>query len=134
MLNQAVKHRAFGGGIVQNVDEQHITVIFDKDKTSRVFAYPSCFDGFLSVENAKLQEQVLSALGAWKQESGAEQKEALRLSYEKTVRGIEARRITAEEKKMKAARKAMEHRIIGNMNREARDKKMNQITERLNNN
>lgn len=38
------------------------------------------------------------------------QKEALRHQYEKTIQGIEARRLAAGEKKLKAAQRAMEHR------------------------
>lgn len=46
----------------------------------------------------------------WKQESGTVQKEELRHRYEKTMQGIEARRLAAAKKKLKAAQKAMEHR------------------------
>ena len=47
----------------------------------------------------------------WKQDRGVIQKEKLRKQYEKNMRSIEARRLAAEEKRLKAAQRAMGHRF-----------------------
>ena len=105
-----VIHKSFGKGIIRSVDEKYLEVDFmEKGKASK-FSYPSCFNGFLSMEDNELQPEISSAVEVWKVESGAAQKEELRHQYEKTMQGIEARRLAAEDKKMKAAQRAMEHR------------------------
>ncbi|MGN0424262.1 MAG: hypothetical protein ACI4FY_03015 [Acetatifactor sp.] len=110
LINQTVIHKSFGKGIIRSVDGNYLEVDFiGKGKVSK-FPYPSCFYGFLLVENTNLQSEIEAVVEVWKQESGIVQKEKLRYQYEKTLRGIEARRLAAEEKKMKAAQKAMEHR------------------------
>ena len=111
LVNQTVIHKSFGKGIIRSMDEKHLEVDFkEKGKVSK-FPYPSCFNGFLTVEDCDLQAEITSVVEVWKQESGAVQKEELRHQYEKTMQGIEARRLAAEEKKLKAAQRAMEHRF-----------------------
>lgn len=123
LINQIVIHKVFGEGIVHSVDEQHMEVFFaDKNKVSK-FAYPSCFDGFLKLRNNSLQEEVGKEVESWRQESGTVKKEELRHQYEKTIQGIEARRIAAEEKKLKAAQKIMEHRSSYTYNNVKRNRK-----------
>ncbi|MGN1176628.1 MAG: hypothetical protein ACI4S1_14345 [Roseburia sp.] len=110
LVNQTVAHKSFGKGIIRSVDEKYLEVDFtEKGKVSK-FPYPSCFHGFLTLEDSNLQTEIGEIIEVWKQESGVVQKEALRHQYEKTIQGIEARRLAAEEKKLKAAQRAMEHR------------------------
>lgn len=107
LVNQSVIHKSFGKGIIQNIDEKYLEVNFgDKEKVSR-FVYPSCFYNFLIIENEVLQEEINSVIEVWKQESGVLQKEELKLQYDKTIQGIEARKLAAEEKKMRAAQRSM---------------------------
>jgi len=121
LINQSVVHKAFGKGIICNADDKHIEVNFqDQGKVSK-FAYPSCFGGFLVLENGVLQSVVDSEVKAWRQESGAVQKEKLLHQYERTLKGIEARRAAEQEKKLKAAQRAMEYRsAYSNMRQEKR--------------
>lgn len=111
LINQTVIHKSFGKGIIiRIVDKKYLEVDFtEKGKVSK-FAYPSCFYGFLTLEDSSLQVEIDAVVEVWKQESGVLQKEELRHQYEKTMRGIEARRLAAEEKKLKAAQRSMEHR------------------------
>lgn len=118
MLNQAVVHKTFGKGIVKSADEKYIEVEFAEKQKKGKFAYPSCFHGFLSFEDEHLQMRMQEAVDVWMTESGTRQSEALYHKYEKTVKGIMERRAAAEEKKLKAAQRAMEHRT--NYNRERR--------------
>lgn len=123
LVDQVVVHKIFGEGIVHSVNGTHLEVHFvEKSKVSK-FAYPSCFEGFLILQNSSLQSEVEKDIEVWRQESGAVQKEALRHQYEMTLQGIEARRIALEEKKLKAAQKIMEHRSSHSYNNERRNKK-----------
>jgi len=110
LVNQTVIHKSFGKGIIRNVDEKYLEVEFiEKGKVSK-FPYPGCFHGFLTIEESSLLTEIEAVVEGWKQESGVIQKEELRHQYEKTMQSIEARRLAAEEKKLKAAQRAMEHR------------------------
>lgn len=110
LVNQTVIHKSFGKGIIRSVDEKYLEVDFtEKGKVSK-FPYPGCFHGFLTIEDGSLQSEIEAVVENWKQDSGVVQKEELRHQYEKTMQGIEARRLAAEEKKLKVAQRAMEHR------------------------
>ena len=110
LVNQTVIHKSFGKGIIRSVDEKYLEVDFiEKGKVSK-FPYPGCFHGFLTIEDSSLQTEIEAVVEGWKQESGVMQKEELRHQYEKTMQSIESRRLAAEEKKLKAAQRAMEHR------------------------
>lgn len=114
LVNQTVIHKSYGKGIIHNVDENYLEVDFiEKGKVSK-FPYPSCFNGFLDLEDCDLQTEITSVVEVWKLKNGVIQKEALRHQYEKTMRGIEARRLAAEVKKLKTAQRAMEHRSAYN--------------------
>lgn len=122
LLNEIVMHKTFGKGIINGVDDQYLQVkFFEGSKTSK-FVYPSCFDGFLMLENEEKQADIQKNLEQWKIESGANQKEKLRRQYEKTMLGIKTRRIAAEEKKLRATQRMMKHRITqGNVKTEKRE-------------
>ena len=110
LLNRTVIHKVFGRGVVCAADDKHLEVEFPEKNKKSKFAYPSCFDGFLSLEGSELETEVQAAVGQWREESGADEREALIHRYEKTMRAIQSRQAAAEEKKLKAAQKAMEHR------------------------
>lgn len=110
LVNQAVIHKTFGKGIIRSVDETYLEVDFtEKVKVSK-FSYPGCFNGFLTVVDNSLQPEIEAIVEDWKLESGVVHKEELKKQYDKTMQSIEARRLAAEEKKKKAAQRAMEHR------------------------
>lgn len=114
LVNQTVTHKVFGKGNIRSVDEKYLEVDFMKTGKVSKFPYPSCFHGFLTVEDCKLQMEIEAVVEVWKQESGAVQKEELKLQHEKTMQGIESRRLAAAEKKLKVAQRAMEHRSAYN--------------------
>lgn len=110
LVNQTVIHKSFGKGIIRCVDEKYLEVDFvEKGKVSK-FPYPGCFHGFLTIEDSSLQQKIEAVVEVWKQDSGVVRKEELKKQYEKNIQRIEARLLAAEEKKRKAAQRAMEHR------------------------
>lgn len=54
----------------------------------------------------------------WKEENGVYVKEELIWEYEKTQQAIRERQNAAEERRLKAARRAMEHRMVFTINGE----------------
>ncbi|MGN0386290.1 MAG: hypothetical protein ACI4EX_10455 [Lachnospiraceae bacterium] len=122
LINRTVIHKSFGKGIIRSVDEKYLEVDFSERGKVSKFVYPSCFYGFLTLEECNLQAEIDAVVEIWKQESGVEKKEELRHQYEKTMQSIEARRLAAEEKKLKAAQRAMEHRTTyGDVKRERKN-------------
>ena len=114
LVNQTVIHKSLGKGIIRNVDEKYLEVDFiERGKVSK-FMYPGCFHGFLTIEDSNLQSEIAVVVENWKRDSDVVQKEELKKQYEKTIQGIEARRKAAEEKKLKAAQRSMEHRSAYN--------------------
>lgn len=112
LVSQTVIHKLFGKGIIISADEKYLEVDFAENSKISKFAYPSCFNGFLTLENTELQVEMQAVIETWRVESGEVQKEKLRRQYEKTIQDIEARRIAAEEKKRRAAQRGMERRSI----------------------
>ena len=64
------------------------------------------------LENKAKQRRVQADLEKWKVESGALVEEKMKKEYEKTQQEILERKIAAEEKKLRAAQRAMEHRAV----------------------
>ena len=110
LVKEIVVHKLFGTGIITNVEDKYLEIDFPEKNRKSKFAYPSCFNGFLTLKNEERQEEVQKDLEQWKIESGAFQKEELRNRYEKTMQEIRERRTAAEERKLKAAQTVMEHR------------------------
>lgn len=118
LINQTVIHKTFGKGIISGIDDKHLMAEFkEKDKIGK-FSYPACFNGFLTLEDKELQKEMDETLGIWKQITGEARKEELREQYEKTVQGIKERHQAAEERKIKAAQRVMEHRFNYNVKKE----------------
>lgn len=112
LINQTVIHKTFGKGMISSANEKYLEVSFaGREKISK-FAYPSCFYSFLIFEDKDLQREIDAVVEVWKQENGAVEKEELRHKYEKTMKDIYKRHLESEEKKLKAAQKAMERRSI----------------------
>lgn len=112
LIGETMIHNSFGAGIIREVHENYLEVDFAEKKKQCKFLYPSCFDGYARLENKAKQRRIQADLEAWKQETGALQKEQMRQEYEKTQQEILERKNAAEEKKLRAARRAMEHRMV----------------------
>ena len=123
LLEETVVHKLFGTGIIRCVDDKYLEIDFPERGKKSKFVYPSCFDGFLILKNEVKREEMLKDLEQWKIENGVVQKEELRHRYEKTMQEIRARQIAAEEKKLKAVQRAMEHRSTYNNDERAKRNK-----------
>jgi len=110
LVGESVIHKAFGIGVVEKADEKYLEVIFQQGEKKSVFAYPSCFNTFLRLENEELQASLQEDLQQWKKDSNVDHKEALKSRYMKRQQGIRARQIATEERKEQAARRSMELR------------------------
>lgn len=109
LVEETVVHKLFGTGVIRRVNSRYLEVDFPKKRSK--FVYPSCFDGSLMLENEGKRAEVQKDVEQWKVESGAARREELRKRYEKTMREIRTRQAAAEEKKVRTAQKAMEHRL-----------------------
>lgn len=125
LLDEVVIHKTFGRGVVISIDDKYVVVEFkEKNKISK-FGYPAGFDGFLSLEDREKQEEVEKKLEVWREENGVLQKKELRIQYEKTLQAIEARRLAAEEKRLRAAQRFAEHRPQNNDQQETKTRRFN---------
>jgi hypothetical protein len=107
LLNEIVIHKSFGIGIIKSIDDKYLQVEFiDKNKTSK-FAYPACFNGFLTLKNGEKQAAVQEDLALWKSENHIGEKETLRHLYEKRMQKINERQELAAQKKLRAAQKSL---------------------------
>lgn len=114
LVEETVVHKSFGTGIIRCVDDKYLEVDFLKKNKKSKFVYPSCFNGFLMLKNEEKQKEVQRDLEQWEAESGAAWKEELRHRSEKTMQEIRVRQAAVEEKKLRAAQRAMEHRSAYN--------------------
>lgn len=112
LIGETMIHKSFGIGIIKEVHDKYLEVEFPEKKKQSKFMYPSCFDGYASLENKAKQRRLQADLEAWKKENDVYVKESLIQEYEKTQQEIRDRKIAAEEKKLRAARRSMEHRMV----------------------
>lgn len=97
LLDENVVHKSFGKGVINSADGKYVDVEFFKGNKKSRFLYPSCFQGFLRLENDEKQAEAEKDLEQWKVENGIMQKEQLRLIHEKTAKAINARKATAKK-------------------------------------
>lgn len=122
LIHLTVIHKIFGKGVIYSVDEKYIEVDFaEKNKVSK-FAYPSCFQEFLTLENAEMRETMQKVVEKWKIENGIDKKEEIWKRHEKTVQGIKDRQLAAAERKLKAAQRAISHRTAYNSVKQEKQK------------
>lgn len=107
LVGVTVKHKMFGQGVVESVNDNHIEIAFIQESKKCKFSYPSCFQGYLELTSDEKRADIEADLENWRIESGAEQKEVLKEQYIKTQKSIIARRAAAEEKKLRAAQRTM---------------------------
>lgn len=122
LVNQEVHHKNFGKGIICGADdEKYLKVKFEQKAEACKFAYPQCFYGYLTLDDSKLQSEIISVIQNWKIQNGIEEWEKLQCKHRETLRGIESRRNAAEEKKLRASRRAAEHQAAYNIKKETKD-------------
>ncbi len=110
LRDKVVVHNYFGKGVIRWVDDSYIEVEFKGANKRCKFQFPGSFYKYLRFENEDLQKDMDSIIEIWKEESGEIKKEELREKYEKTLKMIEVSKNNAEEKKRKAAERALQHR------------------------
>ena len=98
LLNQRVKHKKQGSGIVIAQNEKSITVAFSNNTMKFIYPDPVTFLKFLQAENPSVQDAILQEIEAEKQA-----KEAARLAAEEAKRKAEEVRQKAEEEARAAA-------------------------------
>ena len=111
LVGVAVEHKIYGHGIVENVYDKYIEVMFIQRNKNCKFSYPSCFDGYLNLLTDEKKAIVEADLAVWRNESSIVQKEKLRQQYMKTQLSITARRVAAEEKKLREAQRIMSRNL-----------------------
>lgn len=48
LVGEALLHKSFGTGIIEEVHEKYLEVDFSEKKKHCKFMYPSCFDGYVT--------------------------------------------------------------------------------------
>ena len=59
-----VNHKSFGKGVVVSLNGKYITVKFEK--CQKIFVYPDVFDGFLTLADGTVPEEIRSDVNAVK--------------------------------------------------------------------
>lgn len=122
LIHLTVMHKMFGKGVICSADEKYIEVDFsEKNKVSK-FAYPICFQEFLTLENSKMHEKMQKVVETWKIENGIDKKEEIWKRHEKTVQEIKDRQLAAAERKLKSAQRAISHRTAYNSVKQEKQK------------
>lgn len=111
LIGETVFHKSFGKGVIKGAYDKYLEIDFPECNRQSRFIYPSCFDAFLMLEKSGKEQEVVKDLEQWKIDSGALQREKLRLQYEKTQQDIKERLSAAEEKKKKAGQRTWELRF-----------------------
>ncbi len=60
--NTAVRHIAFGNGIVTAFDGKYITVKFNESGVEKRFVYPDAFEKFLTLADGTVSDEIMSDL------------------------------------------------------------------------
>lgn len=60
LIGQAVKHSAFGKGIVTGLSSDRVTIYFSAGE--KRFIYPDAFSKFLTLKNRKMQKKIQDRL------------------------------------------------------------------------
>ena len=78
LVNQKVIHKKFGNGIICSVDNaKYLNVKFEQKTEVCKFAYPQCFYKYLTLDNSKLQLEIISVIENWKMEEEMERQNAV---------------------------------------------------------
>ena len=80
--NLAVKHKAFGNGVILAQSEKYITVRFAT--AEKIFVYPDSFEKFLTMEDGSVPSAILEDLEA----SRAAKDKVLKAKRDENVRSM----------------------------------------------
>lgn len=74
LINQKVRHKVFGDGVILSLDKSYLVVEFPIGQ--KKFIYPDAFDGFLSVEDSGAASEIRHEIEAEKQRKEQARKQA----------------------------------------------------------
>lgn len=57
LMEETVVHKSFGKGVVKSANVNYLEVDFPGKNKKSTFAYPLCFDGFLTLENEENRQK-----------------------------------------------------------------------------
>ena len=106
MKNESVKHVKYGAGRVEELDQNHMVVLFEGETGRKVFPYPDAFEHFLRFDNPILQERAEAAAMKLKKKQAEEAKKRL-VVYQL----YEAKRKQEQTELLKKRRKATRERL-----------------------
>ena len=119
---KCVIHKTFGKGVVLDFDGSYLEVDFEEAGKKCKFQFPSCFYGYLRLEDDEMKKVIEPVVERWKEENEIDRKEELKLKHQKTMQEIEERRQETERKKHRAALRNAEHKFIQNNPTREKDK------------
>ncbi len=119
---KCVIHKTFGKGVVLDFDGSYLEVDFEEAGKKCKFQFPSCFYGYLRLEDDEMKKVIEPVVERWKEENEIDRKEELKLKHQKTMQEIEERRQEVERKKHRAALRNAEHKFIQNNPTREKDK------------
>ena len=123
LLNEIVVHRLYGEGIIEAVDGNRITVVFEDTKKC-TFLVPSCFDKFLRLKGDDKQDEIDEALMQWKTENAVFKSEELQKKMKNRQEGIDQRGREREKRKLeKAIEESKRIRFFAGLDAPEKDKK-----------
>lgn len=104
LIGEEVFHTRFQTGVIQDADEEHLSVYFEAANKSCSFAAPSCFGSFIKMKDAQKQEMVKAEYAAWYTLSGEQHKDEMRNKMKTTQEDILRREKEREERRIAQAK------------------------------
>jgi len=101
LVNTNVTHRKYGKGNIILVNDKILIIKFDEIEEYKKFIYPDSFDGFMTFQNKKLQDDAIRLLEIEKAKK-RDEAELKRQTYEK----VEEEKRIEKSNKLKRQRKA----------------------------
>jgi hypothetical protein len=62
LINESVQHTKFGSGAIVDIEQGRVVVKFTEQQDKKSFIFPDAFEGFLKLDNAQIQKDVLKQL------------------------------------------------------------------------
>ena len=101
LMDESITHIKFGKGNIVEVNDKIIIIKFDKINDIKKFIYPDSFDGYMTFQNEKLQDDTMRLLETKNAKKRVEE-ELKRLEYER----IDTEKRNENNDKLKKQRKA----------------------------
>lgn len=103
LINEQVKHFAFGEGTVSGAEGNILTVRFENGKESK-FSYPSCFYKFVEIVDDGLKGKIEKDVEKWLVDSGTLKQEQLNKKTMETQEEIKKREIERQKVRIEKAK------------------------------